>query len=102
MIHDLEPPLRAARRHPRHLGRSLLVAGTAALLVRVTLGGASGTLSATGAETVVVAAGDSLWSIAAAHFPGDDPRERVGQIEQLNGLPSADIHPGDRLLLPGP
>lgn len=51
-------------------------------------------------EHIVVQPGDSLWSIAAAHYPGDDPRERVDAIERLNGLSGPTIETGETLLLP--
>jgi LysM repeat protein len=50
-------------------------------------------------QTVVVRAGDTLWSIAAAHYAGD-PREGVWKLEQRNGLPDATLTPGQRLVLP--
>jgi LysM repeat protein len=50
---------------------------------------------------VVVAQGDTLWSIAAAHYPADDVRQRIQDIEDLNGLSSPEIHPGQTLELPG-
>ena len=50
---------------------------------------------------VVVQPGDTLWSIAAAHYPGDDVRARVDDIEQANGLASPVIRAGQTLELPG-
>ncbi len=54
----------------------------------------------TASETVVVQPGDTLWTIAAAHYPGDDTRTRVDQIEQLNNLSSPVIEAGETLRLP--
>ncbi len=54
----------------------------------------------TASETVVVQPGDTLWTIAAAHYPGDDTRARVDQIEQLNNLSSPVIEAGETLRLP--
>lgn len=51
--------------------------------------------------TVVVQPGDSLWSIAAARYPGDDVRDRVQDIEQANGLSGPQIEVGQTLRLPG-
>jgi len=51
------------------------------------------------AQHYLVRPGDSLWSIATAHYPGD-PREGVWKIEQRNGLAGATIQPGERLVLP--
>jgi nucleoid-associated protein YgaU len=46
-----------------------------------------------------VKAGDTLWSIAAARYPGD-PREGVWKLEHRNGLVGTTISPGQRLTLP--
>lgn len=51
--------------------------------------------------TVVVQPGDTLWSIAAAHYPSDDVRVRVDDIERANGLQGPAIEPGETLRLPG-
>jgi hypothetical protein len=50
--------------------------------------------------TVVVAAGDTLWSIAERHAPGEDPRAVIHAIEQLNDLGGGPLLPGDTLSLP--
>ena len=95
-------PFRSARRPLdglRHAGRWLLVAALIVLaslaLARVALGG-----TAPATTTVVVHPGDSLWSIAAARYPGADTRERVDAIERLNGLGSPVIVAGETLQLP--
>nr|NLD41098.1 LysM peptidoglycan-binding domain-containing protein [Actinomycetales bacterium] len=49
--------------------------------------------------TVVVGAGDTLWSIAAA-VPGADVRGTVAEIVSLNGLANATIQPGQVLVVP--
>jgi LysM repeat protein len=46
-----------------------------------------------------VRAGDTLWSIALAHYAGD-PREGVWELQQRNRLDGATILPGQRLVLP--
>lgn len=51
--------------------------------------------------SVVVQPGDTLWSIAARRYPGDDVRERVEDIEQVNGLSGPAIQVGQTLRLPG-
>jgi nucleoid-associated protein YgaU len=49
----------------------------------------------------VVAAGDTLWALAAdLTEPGADVRRVVAEIEQLNGLDGATIYPGQVLTLP--
>ena len=43
--------------------------------------------------------GDTLWSIAAAHY-GGDPRQGVWQIQRKNRLQGATLSPGQTLVLP--
>jgi nucleoid-associated protein YgaU len=52
-------------------------------------------------STVVVQPGDTLWSIASEHYPADDVRVRVQDIEQANDLHSPAIEVGQTLRLPG-
>jgi LysM repeat protein len=46
-----------------------------------------------------VRAGDTLWSIAAAHYRGD-LRQAVWQVQQENDLANAALQPGQVLRLP--
>jgi LysM repeat protein len=46
-----------------------------------------------------VVAGETLWSIAAARY-GGDPRAGVWRLQEANGLSSATIVAGQRLLVP--
>jgi hypothetical protein len=48
-------------------------------------------------QSVVVQAGDSLWSIAERAMPGEDPRDAVAKIESLNRLTSAQVDVGQQL-----
>ncbi|HXM58314.1 MAG TPA: LysM peptidoglycan-binding domain-containing protein [Candidatus Dormibacteraeota bacterium] len=52
------------------------------------------------AETVTVAPGDTLWGIARARYPDEDTRQKVFEIEQLNGLRGPTIMAGQRLRVP--
>jgi nucleoid-associated protein YgaU len=63
-----------------------------AILARDT--GAGGT-----PERYRVRPGDTLWSIALAHY-GGDPREGVWKLEHANGLVGATIVAGQTLRLP--
>jgi nucleoid-associated protein YgaU len=49
---------------------------------------------------VVVEPGDTLWALAREVDAAADPRAVIKTIIELNGLHSADIHPGDRLVVP--
>jgi nucleoid-associated protein YgaU len=46
-----------------------------------------------------VQAGDTLWSIATAHYAGD-PRDAVWRIERRNHLGGTALEPGQVLVLP--
>jgi hypothetical protein len=48
----------------------------------------------------VVKSGDTLWSIAHQVQPDEDPRYVVKEIEEANHLKSADLVPGQTLLVP--
>jgi nucleoid-associated protein YgaU len=91
-------PLRSARRI-RPVGR---LAAVMLLALSVTLGLAivahGGTAPAD--STVVVQAGDTIWSIAAQRYPSDDVRARVEGIERANRLQSPLIEAGETLHLP--
>jgi hypothetical protein len=46
-----------------------------------------------------VQAGETLWSVALAHYAGD-PREGVWELQRRNRLEGSTIWPGQRLALP--
>jgi LysM repeat protein len=89
----------------RHAGHTRLVRQWALVLVavlalslvlaKVALGG-----GAQADVNVVVQPGDTLWAIAAAHYPSDDVRSRVSDIERANGLQGPVIEAGETLRLP--
>ena len=51
-------------------------------------------------DTVVVKAGDTLWSIATREMPNRDPREAVVALREANGITGGEITAGQRLHLP--
>jgi nucleoid-associated protein YgaU len=74
----------------------------ALLLVVATFGVAVAARQSNGAgptRTYLVKPGDTLWTIATAHYAGD-PREGVWKIEHRNGIAGAAIRPGERIVLP--
>jgi len=76
--------------------RVLILLFLASLVVAVAARQSSG---AGHQQTVTVRPGDTLWSIAAAHYAGD-PREGVWKIQHRNHLAGSTIQPGERLVLP--
>jgi nucleoid-associated protein YgaU len=92
--------------------RGRLVAAAAVLLIAVLtligvaarVGPLTGTapVPASAPAQVVVAPGDTLWSIAERVAPQRDPRAVVTRIRELNGLGSGDVHAGQILLLRAP
>jgi LysM repeat protein len=50
-------------------------------------------------EAYRVRPGDTLWSIAAAHYSGD-PRQAVWQLQRENHLAGGTLTPGQVLRLP--
>jgi LysM repeat protein len=82
-------------RRRRGVGRVLVAAGIL-LVATARLAYGSGPVAS---DTVVVAPGDSVWSIAAARFPGD-PRPHVQEILVANHLSSPTLTPGQTLRIP--
>ena len=63
-------------------------------------GAQAGADAGSDAPVYTVLAGETLWSIAQELAPGQDPRITIDQLMRANNLRSADIRPGDVLLLP--
>jgi hypothetical protein len=104
--------VRPAPGHLRLTRRGRLVTAAATLLIAVlTLVGAvsrvgsldeSAPVPASAPAQVVVAPGETLWSIAERVAPQRDPRTVVAGIRRLNDLPTADVHAGQTLVLRAP
>jgi len=75
----------------------LVLLAAAALVVGM---GAHSTHGAGPERTYVVRPTDTLWSIASRTY-GGDVREGVWRLEQRNHLQTANLVPGERLVLPG-
>ena len=109
MTTDAAIRARVARRNARRglrlttRGRIVLVVLLALLaaLVAVGIDAAATDGAATGTyATVIVQPGDTLWGMAHELSPGDDPREIVQRLLDLNGLTSPIIVPGQELAVP--
>jgi nucleoid-associated protein YgaU len=71
-----------------------------ALLLTIVVAVAANRSEGAGPERAyVVRPYDTLWSIASSQY-GGDPREAIDRIERANGLRTALIRPGQRLVLP--
>lgn len=90
---------RRRRRDPRVVVAGLVVAVAGSIFLG---GNVYGALTVGQPVQVHVQLGDSLWSIASAHYSGGDLRDRVDQIITLNHLEGSAITPGETLLLPAP
>jgi nucleoid-associated protein YgaU len=90
-------------RRARRLAAVLAVAAGVALgsWLAPLLGGDGGAaLRLAGESTVVVQAGDTLWSIATSLDGNGDVRALVYEIQQLNDLEGTGLVPGQVLQLP--
>lgn len=98
-----EPPLRLTRRG-RALLRLLIVIGLVALMATtaLVLARSAQAESAPGAPVAyhVVLPGETLWGIASRLTPGQDPRDTVALLVEINHLPSSGVQAGQRLVLP--
>ncbi len=104
VVRPARPGLRLTRR--AHLLLGLLAALAAAVAVIAATGRVqalddTAPVPASAPAEVVVAPGDTLWSIAERVAPDRDPRGVVEQVRRLNGLPSGDVQAGQRLRLRG-
>lgn len=95
-------PLRITRRG-RLLLTVLVAAGAAALVGVLGTGQATAGDEVRDAATVevVVVPGDTLWGIASqVASPGEDVRDVIAEIVELNGLPSSGVVAGQTLVVP--
>ena len=93
-------PLRLTRR-----GRLVITLFVAALLAVGALLGAQTALAGSAVETpavqtLTVAPGDTLWSIASSVPHQGDVRDTIAEIRDLNALRSSELLVGQELLVP--
>ena len=107
--------VRVVRTAPGHLrltrrGRLVTAAATLLIAVLALVGVVSrapglretAPVPASAPAQVVVAPGETLWSIAERIAPDRDPRTVVAGIQRLNDLPTADVRAGQTLRLRAP
>ncbi|GAA5101165.1 hypothetical protein GCM10025760_39530 [Microbacterium yannicii] len=80
---------------PAVIALSAAVVGGGAALASRDAGAPAGSF-----QTVTVAAGDSLWSIAEEIAPDRDPRDVVDELVRLNALDSVAVRAGQSLAIP--
>jgi Tfp pilus assembly protein FimV len=97
-----EPGLRDL--HLTRRGRAVLLLLAALIVLAGVLGGravADGPEQAIEVRTYAVQAGETLWQIAGdVALPGEDVRDAVLRLQELNGLADASLRAGQVLLLP--
>jgi Tfp pilus assembly protein FimV len=90
--------------HLTRRGRMVLLLLAALIVLGGILGGqavADGPQQAIEVQTYAVQAGETLWQIAGdVALPGEDVRDVVLRLQELNGLPDASLRAGQVLLLP--
>jgi Tfp pilus assembly protein FimV len=98
----VEPGLRDL--HLTRRGRAVLLLLAALIVLAGVLGGravADGPEQAIEVRTYAVQAGETLWQIAGdVALPGEDVRDAVLRLQELNGLADASLRAGQVLLLP--
>ena len=99
--HGAPARLRMTRRARRLIVVLALAGGVGVASVTGSLlGSDSGGLHLAGKSRVVVQSGDTLWSIASSLGDDTGVRAQIDEIQRINGLESADLVPGQVLLLP--
>ena len=104
-------PVRVQPIHPANSGLKLTVRGrrVVALLALLPIfvaflliGTRAAQADATGPTTAVVKveAGQSLWDVAVAIAPNEDPRSTIWTIKALNGLETSEVQAGQALIVP--
>ena len=89
--------VRLTRRGRLAVFLTCLAAACAALVL--VAGAAIGSGEAAPTRTVTVQPGDTLWGIAAQAAPGEDPRQVIDRIRELNPV-GASLQAGDKLEVP--
>ena len=51
-------------------------------------------------EYITVHSGDTLWSLASSYAKGEDQRDWIAALVELNALDDAALQPGQQLALP--
>ena len=80
---------------------TLFIAVITALFLQVRAAQAEGPQASVPVESYLVQEGDSLWGIASTiKAPGEDVRDLIIEIRDLNGLSTGNISAGSEIVLP--
>ncbi|MGN6577241.1 MAG: LysM peptidoglycan-binding domain-containing protein [Nocardioides sp.] len=93
-------PLRLTRRGRLAVTGLLAAAGVTASLFVGGIGFAGTDAEQPPVRYVTVAPGDTLWSIAGEVAPGQDRRDTVARILELNARQTSGVQAGDRIAVP--
>jgi Tfp pilus assembly protein FimV len=97
-VDTVAPPLRLTRRGVHVIAAVLALAALGlVLLARASAPAAPAAPSRPTPATVIVRAGDTLWSIASRLAPQRDPGAEVADLQRLNRLGAAGLVPGQVL-----
>ncbi len=104
MMNDYGRPVRRSRRRPWQRDPRVVLAGVVTAGAGLLFLGSNvyGGFNVGQPLHVTVHTGDTLWTIAAAHYQSGDVRDHVDQIITLNHRTDSSISPGEDLLLPAP
>lgn len=94
--------VRLTRRGRIVVGALVSLPFAALLVITGSVAADAGTASPQGpaTATVVVQPGESLWNIAQAVAPHEDPRSTITTIRDLNSLGTDTVVPGQSLVVP--
>jgi LysM repeat protein len=93
-------PVRLTRRGRVVVFAVLVLLAVAAVSTVAVASSASPAGSARPPATMVVGAGDTLWTVATEVDPDGDPRATIAELRRLNGLNGSNIEAGQELILP--
>ena len=93
-------PLRLTRRGRLVITATLTAAGISATMFTGAVSLAGTQAQHASVRYVTVAPGDTLWSIAGEAAPGEDRRDTVHRIVDLNALRDASLSVGQRVAVP--
>jgi LysM repeat protein len=96
----VQAPVRLTRRGRVVVFAALVLLAVAAVSTVAVASSAAPAGQSRPPATMVVGAGDTLWTVATQVDPQADPRETIAELRRLNGLTGSTIEAGQELVLP--